>query len=87
MVCCRLAIEFCRTIFLKMMDEFGAEQDLKSRDRFYRVGVPELRKMGKTVVIVSHDDEYFDVADILVRLDIGKVVTSVVTKRQGEMPA
>ena len=70
-----------------VLDEFAAELDSKNRDRFYRIWLPELRKMGKTVVIVSHDDEYFDAADILVRMDLGKVVMCTMPARQGTMPA
>jgi putative ATP-binding cassette transporter len=57
-----------------LLDEFGAEQDPEHRDQFYRVWLPELRKMGITVLIVSHDDAYFESADMLVRMDYGKIV-------------
>jgi putative pyoverdin transport system ATP-binding/permease protein len=57
-----------------VLDEFGAEQDPEHREQFYRVWLPELRKMGMTILIVSHDDAYFECADVLVRMDFGKIV-------------
>jgi putative ATP-binding cassette transporter len=57
-----------------MLDEFGAEQDPEHRDQFYHLWLPQLRKMGLTVVIISHDDAYFECADVVVRMDYGKIV-------------
>jgi putative pyoverdin transport system ATP-binding/permease protein len=30
--------------------------------------------MGKTLIVVSHDDRYFETADRLVKLERGKIV-------------
>jgi putative pyoverdin transport system ATP-binding/permease protein len=57
-----------------VLDEFGAEQDPAHRHQFYRSWLPELKRMGKTVVVVSHDDHYFDAADRVVRMDFGRVI-------------
>ena len=57
-----------------VLDEFGAEQDPAHRHQFYRDWLPELKRMGKTVVVVSHDDHYFDAADRVVRMDFGRVI-------------
>ena len=57
-----------------VLDEFGAEQDPEHRHRFYREWLGDLKAMGKTVIVVSHDDRYFDAADRIVRLDFGRVV-------------
>jgi putative ATP-binding cassette transporter len=57
-----------------VLDEFGAEQDPAHRHQFYRDWLPELKRMGKTVIVVSHDDHYFDAADRLVRMDFGRVI-------------
>ncbi len=66
-----------------MLDEFGAEQDPEHRDQFYRVWLPELRKTGMTILIVSHDDAYFECADVLVRMDYGKIVECRRLKHRG----
>jgi putative ATP-binding cassette transporter len=57
-----------------LLDEFAAEQDPHNRDLFYRVWLPELKRLGKTVVIISHDQDYYHLADRLVRMDYGRIV-------------
>ncbi len=57
-----------------VLDEFGAEQDPEHRRRFYRELLPELKARGTTVVVVSHDDAYYDAADRIVRMDYGRIV-------------
>jgi putative pyoverdin transport system ATP-binding/permease protein len=61
-----------RPIFV--LDEFGAEQDPGHRRTFYRELLPELRARGKTVIVVTHDDAYFDAAERIVKMDFGKIV-------------
>jgi len=34
--------------------------------------------MGKTIIVISHDDRYFDIADQLVRMQAGRVITQSV---------
>jgi putative ATP-binding cassette transporter len=36
--------------------------------------LPELREAGKALLVISHDEEYYDVADRVVRLRDGRVV-------------
>jgi putative ATP-binding cassette transporter len=57
-----------------ILDEFGAEQDPEHRARFYRDLIPLLREAGKTVIVVSHDDAYFDAGDRVVKMDYGRIV-------------
>jgi len=57
-----------------IFDEWAADQDPVFKDVFYSQLLPELKQQGKTVVVVSHDDRYFDRADRAVKLDFGKVV-------------
>ena len=44
--------------------------------RFYREVLPDLRARGRTVIVISHDDRYFGVADRVVRLE-GGILASV----------
>jgi putative ATP-binding cassette transporter len=55
-------------------DEWTADQDPGFRSQFYRVMLPELKRRGKTVVVITHDDRYFDVADRIITLENGLVV-------------
>ncbi|NNH75732.1 ATP-binding cassette domain-containing protein [Nocardia uniformis] len=65
-----------RAIYL--FDEWAADQEPKFRDVFYREILAKLKERGKTVIVITHDDRYFDLADQLVKLDFGEVVESSV---------
>ena len=54
-----------------IFDEWAAEQDPGFRAYFYEELVPELKKSGKAVIIVTHDDRYFDHADRIYKMDLG----------------
>jgi len=60
-----------RPIFL--LDEFAADQDPGFRKYFYRELLPGLKALGKTIIAVTHDDHYFDVADKVIKLDYGRL--------------
>ena len=57
-----------------LLDQWAADQDPEFREHFYRVMLPALRAAGRTVVAVTNDDRYYDVADQLLRLEDGLVV-------------
>ncbi|NUT53570.1 MAG: cyclic peptide export ABC transporter [Saccharothrix sp.] len=57
-----------------VFDEWAADQDPVFKDVFYRELLPELRARDKAVVVISHDDRYFGLADRLVRLENGLVL-------------
>lgn len=56
-----------------LFDEWAAEQDPQFRELFYRRLLPDLKKQGKTVIVITHDDRYFDCADRLLRMNLGKL--------------
>jgi len=56
-----------------LLDEWAADQDPVFREVFYREILPELKAAGKTIIAVTHDDHYFDVADKVYRLDSGTI--------------
>lgn len=60
-----------RSIYL--FDEWAADQDPVFKKIFYLEFLPELKRRGKTVVVISHDDQYYDVADRIVKLDYGRI--------------
>lgn len=55
-----------------MLDELGADQDPEFRQRFYNELIPRWKKEGRTLVIVSHEDQYFHVADRVIVLADGQ---------------
>ncbi|MHB8522433.1 MAG: cyclic peptide export ABC transporter [Limisphaerales bacterium] len=58
-----------------LLDEWAAEQDPQFRRKFYREILPSLKRNGKTVVAVTHDDDHYDVADRVLKMQYGKFVT------------
>ncbi len=60
-----------RPIYL--FDEWAADQDPVFKEIFYTQLIPELRSRGKTVLVISHDDRYFHLADRIIKLDYGKI--------------
>ncbi|WP_114859983.1 cyclic peptide export ABC transporter [Azospirillum brasilense] len=57
-----------------VFDEWSAEQDVRFRDFFYLTVLPGLKARGKTVLVVSHDERFWHVADRVIKLDLGTVV-------------
>lgn len=59
-----------------VLDEWAADQDPKFRKIFYEALLPKLKAKGLTLIVISHDDRYFHVADRLITLEAGKVADS-----------
>jgi putative ATP-binding cassette transporter len=57
-----------------VFDEWAADQDPEFKEFFYRQLLPELKAKGKMVLIICHDDHYFDVADRMIKLESGKII-------------
>ncbi|MDK9725683.1 MAG: cyclic peptide export ABC transporter [Sterolibacteriaceae bacterium MAG5] len=55
-------------------DEWAADQDAHFRAAFYTEILPELKRRGKTVVVVTHDDRFWHLCDRAVTLDLGQMV-------------
>jgi putative ATP-binding cassette transporter len=60
-----------RPIYL--FDEWAADQDPYFKDVFYLHLLPELKRRGKTIVVISHDDRYYHLGDRLLKLEYGQV--------------
>jgi putative ATP-binding cassette transporter len=67
-----------------LFDEWAADQDPLFKDVFYTQLLPELKARGKTVLVISHDDKYFYVADRVIKLDYGKLATSSLENENGQ---
>jgi len=58
-----------------VFDEWAADQDPIFRKYFYDEILRDLKKQGKTVIAVSHDDRYFHLADRVVTMEYGRIDT------------
>lgn len=56
-----------------VFDEWASDQDPIFKEIFYTQLLPELKNKGKTVLVVSHDDRYFHLAERVVKLEDGKL--------------
>ncbi|WP_110971236.1 cyclic peptide export ABC transporter [Pseudomonas huaxiensis] len=70
---------------LLVFDEWAADQDPAFRRVFYTELLPELKQQGKTIIVISHDDRYFPIADQLVRMEGGRIRVEQVEEQA--MPA
>jgi putative ATP-binding cassette transporter len=60
---------------IQVFDEWAAGQDPDFKATFYLELIPEMKAAGKTVVAVTHDEAYWSVADRIVRLEEGRIVS------------
>jgi putative pyoverdin transport system ATP-binding/permease protein len=59
-----------------LFDEWASDQDPQFKDLFYTQLLPELKARGKTVLVITHDEKYFDAADRIIKLDYGKLASA-----------
>ncbi|MEM1239229.1 MAG: cyclic peptide export ABC transporter [Cyanobacteria bacterium P01_H01_bin.26] len=64
-----------RPIYL--FDEWAADQDPVFREIFYTRLLAELKQRSKTVLVITHDDRFFYLADRLVKLNYGRIESDV----------
>lgn len=57
-----------------VLDEWASDQDPEFRKYFYREIIPSLKEIGKTIIAITHDDQYFDVADQVLVMEKGKLL-------------
>ncbi|MCR6476694.1 cyclic peptide export ABC transporter [Variovorax sp. ZS18.2.2] len=56
-----------------VFDEWAADQDPTFRHLFYTELLPELRAKGHLLVVISHDDRYFHLADRVITMKAGRI--------------
>ncbi len=57
-----------------VFDEWAADQDPLFKEVFYTSILADLKARGKTVVVITHDDQYFNIADRCIKLENGKIL-------------
>lgn len=68
-----LLVAYLENRSIYIFDEWAADQDPAFKRIFYHQILPSLKQMNKMVVVISHDDRYFHVADKIVRMENGKI--------------
>jgi putative ATP-binding cassette transporter len=58
-----------------VFDEWAADQDPYFKNIFYMQLLHELKSRGKTVFVISHDDRYYHLADRIIKLEDGQLVS------------
>lgn len=58
---------------LYIFDEWASDQDPAFKRVFYEKILPQLKANGKTVIVISHDDRYYGIADRLIKLERGQI--------------
>ena len=56
-----------------VFDEWAADQDPEFRKYFYETILKRLQEQGKTVIAVTHDDKYFNLADKIYKMQDGRM--------------
>jgi putative ATP-binding cassette transporter len=75
----RLALVVCliEDKEILVFDEWAADQDPHFRKYFYEVVLKRLKTQGKTIIAVTHDDRYWDVADRVVKMEYGCIADEI----------
>lgn len=74
--CKRLAIlkSYLEDRSVYFFDEVAADLDPEFRDFFYNDLLTKMRNEGKILIIITHDDKYFDIADNIYKMEMGNIV-------------
>lgn len=79
-----LLVSYLENRPVHIFDEWAADQDPEFKDVFYNSILPYLRELNKIVIVITHDDRYFELADKIVRLENGKVSKIIEKDRSKE---
>jgi putative pyoverdin transport system ATP-binding/permease protein len=56
-----------------VFDEWASDQEPRFRELFYKEMLFKLKQENKIVIVITHDDRYFHLADHVIKLDYGKI--------------
>jgi putative ATP-binding cassette transporter len=57
-----------------IFDEWAADQDPEFKNIFYKKILQDMKNNNKLIIVVTHDDRYFDCADRVVFMEDGKMI-------------
>lgn len=69
-----------------IFDEWAADQDPHYKAIFYQTLLPELRRRGKLVIVITHDDRYFHMGDRVIKIEDGQVEKMWSPREGSELP-
>lgn len=69
-----LLVTYLEDRSIYVFDEWAADQDPEFKEIFYNDILPNLKKRNKMIIVITHDDRYFHLADRLVRMEAGRVI-------------
>lgn len=69
-----LALAVAENRQILVLDEFAADQDPNFRKKFYHEILPDLKKMDFTIIVVTHDEQYFTYCDRRYNMTNGCIV-------------
>lgn len=67
-----------------IFDEWAADQDSLSRKKFYLEFLPSLKLDGKLVVVLTHDEEFDNIADRIIKFHDGRIIAGSEAARSQE---
>lgn len=62
-----------------ILDEWAADQDPEFKELYYSFVLPELKRKGKTVIAITHDDRYFSCCDMVIKMENGSLIDNFQT--------
>jgi putative ATP-binding cassette transporter len=68
-----LLVSYLENRPIYVFDEWACDQDPVFKHVFYRELLPDLNQCGKTIIVISHDDQYYDSGARFVRLENGTI--------------
>jgi putative ATP-binding cassette transporter len=66
-----------------ILDEWAANQDPAFREVFYSKLLPEMREAGKALLVISHDESQFYMADRVIHLEDGRLLEELPLANSG----
>ncbi len=66
-----------------IFDEWAADQDPEFRRYFYEHLLGDLKRKGKTIIAVTHDEHYLHHADRIAKMEYGRIELVAVPRKDG----